>query len=125
MTISPSQRPAVWVGHVVMMARDVPASREFLVKLGMRPLEHADGFAILELRGGTHLVLLASEEASPGPAPFDLMVEDLDATHVHFVEQGLEPSVIQSGEIHRSFNVVDPSGHEITFNSTHVSDQPV
>ena len=37
--------------------------------------------AIFELRGGTHLVLIAKSEIVPGDAPFDLMVEDLRTTH--------------------------------------------
>ena len=41
-----------------------------------------DGDAIvLELRGGTHLVLTPGEQLASGPAYFDLMVDDLDAAH--------------------------------------------
>ncbi len=53
------------------------------------------------------------------------MVEDLDATHRHLSEMGMSPSGISEGQIHRSFTLRDPSGHELTFNSSHVSDQPV
>ncbi len=118
-------RPPVWIGHVTMQTRDIAESNKFMVELGMRPIVDGEGFAVLELRGGTHLVLLASEEPLSGTAPFDLMVEDLDATHGDLSERGLSPSEITRGKIHDSFTVRDPSGMDVKFNSTHVSDQPV
>jgi catechol 2,3-dioxygenase-like lactoylglutathione lyase family enzyme len=118
-------RPPVWVGHVTMQTTSVADSNTFMVELGMRPIVQGDGFAVLELRGGTHLVLLPSEDPLSGAAPFDLMVEDLDATHRALCERGLSPSEIGRGEIHDWFTIRDPSGLDVTFNSTHVSDQPV
>lgn len=117
-------RPAVWVGHVTMQTSDIAASNRFMVDLGMRAIVDGEGFAVLELRGGTHLVLLGVEGPLSGSAPFDLMVEDLDATHRDFAERGLAPSAISRGNIHDSFTIRDPSGLDIQFNSTHVSDQP-
>ena len=119
------ERPAVWVGHVSLPTRSVSETREFMIGLGMRPIAQGDDFAVLELRGGTHLVLLRSEDFTPGPAPFDLMVEDLDAVHQRFRAQGLAPSEIEVGRIHRSFRITSPCGHTIVFNSSHVSDLPV
>lgn len=119
------QRPAVWVGHVTMKANRIEESNDFLVTLGLRPIVLEDGIAVLELRGGTHLVLLQTDGALSGAAPFDLMVDDLEATHKRLTESGLSPSTVVAGKIHRSFTVQDPSGHDITFNSSHVSDRPV
>lgn len=119
------ERPAVWVGHITLPTPDVAATREFMVELGMRPIAQGDDFAVLELRGGTHLVVLAAPEPAPGPAYFDLMVDDLEATHARLRSRGLGPSPIEAGRIHRSFEVVAPSGHTIVFNSSHVSDRPV
>lgn len=119
------ERPRVWVGHVTLPTPDLPGTREFMVKLGMRPIAEGDGFAVLELRGGTHLVLLPAAERGSGAAYFDLMVEDLDATRDELARRGFVPSEIQPGAIHRSFTVVAPSGHTLKFNSSHVSDQPV
>ena len=119
------ERPQAWVGHVTLPTPDLPTTRDFMVQLGMRPIADGDDFAVLELRGGTHLVLLPSVELASGSAYFDLMVDDLDATHDHLQTLGLAPSKIQSGTIHRSFTVSAPSGHTITFNSSHVSDKPV
>ncbi len=118
-------RPPVWVGHISLTTHCLPESHDFMVSLGMRPIFKGDGFAVLELRAGTHLILNESEEIEPGPAPFDLMVDDFDATHRRLTDLGLAPSEISEGRIHRSFTVRDPSGHTITFNSSHVSQQPV
>ena len=118
-------RPPVWIGHVTMQTRSIPDSHKFMLELGMRAIADGEGFAVLELRGGTHLVLLPAEGLLSGPAPFDLMVEDLDATHEELSGRGLSPGEISRGTIHDSFTVRDPSGLDITFNSTHVSDLPV
>ena len=118
-------RPPLWVGHITMQTNSIAESNKFMIDLGMRPIDEGDGYAVLELRGGTHLVLLRSEEPLSGAAPFDLMVENLDATHRDLAARGLSPSPIERGKIHDSFTVRDPSGLDVPFNSTHVSDQPV
>ena len=98
----------------------------FMRKLGMRPIVHRAEVAVLELRGGTHLVLLANADITPGDARFDLMVEDLNTTHEQYVELGLEPTPIERiSPEHEGFKVREPSGHVITFYSNHVSGQPV
>jgi catechol 2,3-dioxygenase-like lactoylglutathione lyase family enzyme len=122
---SKDERPRVWVGHVTLPTPDLPTTREFMVQLGMRPIAQGDDFAVLELRGGTHLVLLPAAEPGSGSAYFDLMVDDLEATHERLERLGLAPSEIRVGPIHRSFTVQSPSGHAVTFNSSHVSDEPV
>ncbi len=118
-------RPSVWIGHVTMGSSRLDESWDSMIQLGMRAIFRNDEVGVLELRGGTHLVLLPTEQELSGLAPFDLMVEDLDATHKELVEKGLEPSEIERGQIHDSFMVRDPSGLDVKFNSTHVSDQPV
>ncbi len=122
-----NQRPSVWVGHVTLKTNDIAKSRAFMMQLGLRPIKHGGDFAVLELRGGTHLVLSRSDEAIPSgvSAPFDLMVDDLEESHRRYGELGLCPSEIKKGRVHSSFTVVDPSGHEITINSSHVSGRPV
>jgi catechol 2,3-dioxygenase-like lactoylglutathione lyase family enzyme len=115
------------VGHVVLSTADVAAGNTFWTDAGMRPLASGEGFAVLELRGGTHLVLVAADAkvAAGTPCSFDLMVEDVDETHARYEGLGFGPSSIARGEIHDSFTVVDPSGYVVTVNSSHVSDQPV
>ena len=118
-------RPPVWVGHVSMATSTLTESQTFMEQIGMRPMFRNESVAIFELRGGTHLVLVADENARAGDAPFDLMVEDLDETHADFAERGLSPSPIERGRIHASFTVTEPGGGRITVNSTHVSSLPV
>ncbi len=126
-TESDDPRPPVWIGHVIMAVPDVAKANEFWTAAGMRHIESGDAFAVLELRGGTHLVLLASEEpvAAGARAPFDLMVEDIDAARARYSELGLAPSELERGKIHDSFTLTDPSGTLVTVNSSHVSDRPV
>ena len=118
-------RPPVWVGHVSMRTNVIDQSHAFMVSLGLRPVGKGEDVAVLELRGGTHLVLLRTDQPLSGTAPFDLMVEDLEATHTRLAELGFSPSPIASGRIHRSFTVRDPSGQDVAFNSNHVSGRPV
>ena len=119
------QRPPVWVGHVAMYTPRVTESSEFMQLVGMRLVASGDEFAVLEMRGGTHLVLTTDAESKLIKGSFDLMVEDLDATHEHFTQLGLEPGEIERGQIHDCFELREPGGTMITFNSSHVSQLPV
>ena len=64
--------------------------------IGMRTIFPGPGVAVFELRGGTHLVVIAKDKVAAGDAPFDLMVEDLHATHRQFTALGLEPTPIEA-----------------------------
>jgi len=111
---------------VVLETNRLEETESFMRKLGMRPIVKRAEVAVLELRGGTHLVLLPKPEVAPGAARFDLMVEDLRATHERFTSLGLEPTPIErTSPEHESFSVREPAGHIITFYSNHVSGQPV
>ena len=120
-----STRPPVWVGHIGMYTQRLAESSEFMQLVGMRIIAAGDGFAVLELRGGTHLVLTTDPESSLIKGSFDLMVEDLDATHAYFTDLGLAPGEIERGQIHDCFEVREPGGTSITFNSSHVGELPV
>jgi catechol 2,3-dioxygenase-like lactoylglutathione lyase family enzyme len=116
-------RPAVWIGHAVLSVSDVNRSADFWASLGMREVERNPHVAVLELRGGTHLVLVPStppRNVEGGDAPFDLMVEDVDATHGQWRARGLDVSAIERGRIHSAFTVRDPDGYLVTVNSSHV-----
>ena len=119
------QRPPVWVGHVVLETDRLQETEMFMRALGMRPIFLGNDIDVLELRGGTHLVLKAIGKVIPGEASFDLMVDDLKFTRQQFVDRGLAPSPIHEGKIHRSFTVREPAGNKITFNSSHVSGRMV
>ena len=114
------ERPAVWIGHAVLPVRDLERAAAFWRELGMRDIERNENVAILELRGGTHLILVPGTPPTDADAPFDLMVEDIDAAHARYTKAGLDPSPIEHGRIHSAFTVVDPSGYRVTVNSSHV-----
>jgi hypothetical protein len=112
------ERPPVWVGHIVVNATDRAEATRFYLDLGMREIEINDQVSVLELRGGTHLVVVGGDPAAD--APFDLMVDDIDGAHEKWAELGMEPSSIERGRIHDKFFLTDPSGTRITINSSHV-----
>jgi catechol-2,3-dioxygenase len=119
-------RPPVWIGHVVLETNRLAETEQFMRTIGMRSVVQRPEVAVLELRGGTHLVLTPRTGAVPGDAPFDLMVEDLEATHQRFVDLGLDPTPIGTASAnHRTFSVREPAGNVITFFSNHVSGNPV
>ena len=119
-------RPPVWVGHVVLETNRLEETAQFMRSIGLRPIVQRPDVAVLELRGGTHLVLVAKPEAVAGEASFDLMVEDLQATHQHFIGLGLAPTPIETvSDTHERFLVREPGGSIISFFSNHVSGQPV
>ena len=124
---TPDQRPPVAIGHVRLNVSDVGAAARWLEMVGLRPIVTRAELAVLELRGGTHVVLRHVEQPpEPGTgAPFDLMVDDVDATHRDYAAKGLSPSPIRRGRIHDSFEVAGPSGWAFTVNSSHASGQPI
>lgn len=120
--MSEDPRPAVWIGHVVLETSRLPETERFMLAVGMRSVVRRADVAVLELRGGTHLVLIGNPDAVASEASFDLMVEDLEATHRRFIELGLEPGAIGSAPPnHQTFKVQEPSGHVVTFFSNHVT----
>ncbi len=125
----PDSRPGVAIGHVDLLVTNVPQAVDYFVQLGMRPIHHDQDFAVLELRGGTHLVL---ENPEPGEAvafgqtpPFDLMVENIQAAHQRSEELGMKPSEIETGRIHDNFYLEGPDGYKIRVTSSHTSNRPV
>ena len=113
------------MGHIELHTNQLDASDRCMQKIGLRPIFRNESVSILELRGGTHLVLVEDNDHRPGEADFDLMVEDIDVTYKQFQELDLNVSEMQRGTIHDSFTLVEPGGNSIRVNSTHVSDQPV
>ncbi|OLT61820.1 VOC family protein [Moorena bouillonii] len=114
------ERPPIWIGHVSINVSDFKKSLDFFEFVGMRKVAEFQELAVLELRGGTHLVLRNKPEAAPGQASFDLMVDDLKAQQVALQEAGYAPSEIREGRIHSVFDVSEPSGNTISFYDSHV-----
>ena len=117
-----TQRPDIWVGHVDMRTARLKESNAFMEQAGLRPIIQNSEVAVLEFRGGTHIVLFQDDNAEAADARFDFMVEDLDATYARFQDLGLPVSEIKTSRVHRSFVVTEPGGNRIVVNSTHVED---
>lgn len=120
-------RPPVAIGHVSLRVTDVPQATEYFVALGLRLIHQSPTFTVLELRGGTHLVLRVAEAAIPSgtKAPFDLMVDDVVKARQQYGEVGMSPSEIETGTVHRWFTIVGPDGYEITITSSHAGNRAV
>ncbi len=120
-------RPAVAIGHVVHAVPDVPAEADWLEALGVRPIVRQADFAVMELRGGTHIVLTRADEpiAAGAEAPFDFIVDDVDAMRDHCAAQGFRPGRMARGRIHDRFELSDPAGYRVTILSSHAGTRPV
>jgi catechol 2,3-dioxygenase-like lactoylglutathione lyase family enzyme len=122
-------RPAVGIGHVSLRVSDVARAESFYRSLGMRPIMKNEGMAILEMRGGTHLLLFgAKRKPSSGPVrSFDLMIDDLPALRGTLLKAGMDVSAVGQDERggHLFFSVKDPDGHILTIYSSHAGDRDV
>ena len=114
------QRPPIWVGHISLNVSDFTKSLQFFLLLGMQKVALFPGGAVLELRGGTHLVLNKRFNNTSGKAEFDLMVEDLKTQRSLLQEAGYSPTPIKKGMLHSTFEVTEPSGNILKFFDTHV-----
>ena len=134
--------PPVAIGHVAMTVGELESSYRFYVDLGLRTIGKSDGMAILELRGGTHLLLFqrggSDEAGDDGPfdqapaAALDLMIagrseEDLAAFRDRLVKGGHAPDPILGQRFfgHYVFKARDPDGAEVTVSTSHASNQPI
>jgi hypothetical protein len=115
------------VGHVRLPATDVAAAERWLQSVGLRPIFADNNFAVLELRGGTHVVVRKVDHppAAGAAAPFDLMVDDIEAARRDYAGKGLAPSEISRGRIHDSFHLMGPDGYDFTVTSSHAGGRAV
>lgn len=120
-------RPRVAVGHVILETDRMEATARFMQVLGMRSVFIGPHVSVLELRGGTHLILMARPSVVAGNAPFDLMVDNLQATHAHLTSAGLAPGPIEPRPAidHEVFTLREPAGHVITVFSSHTAGRAV
>ena len=88
------KRPPIAVGHVRLPVKNVLTTSSFLQKLGLRRIFDKDTIAILELRGGTHLILEKSRNRTkPGTqAPVDFMVDDVKKARAKYAKMGMKPT---------------------------------
>ena len=121
--------PPIAIGHVTLRVSDVGPAADFYRALGLRPILKREELAILELRGGTHLVLFRAEgRPKAGPVrAFDFMVEDVEAAHAAMRSAGVEGTAIDEDHIagHLWYEVTDPDGHVLRVFSSHTEGRPV
>jgi catechol 2,3-dioxygenase-like lactoylglutathione lyase family enzyme len=128
------------VAHLVFKVADLNSSCEFYSNLGMPPFFTDEEIAIIELRGGTHLILLSVDSmAGEGIADsltgqfhvrfserFDLMIEGKGLDELKKYRSALISRGIAAGEIpdktffgHHLFCTKDPDGNGITIYTSH------
>ena len=128
------------VAHLVFKVADLESSCEFYSNLGIPPFAIEERVAIIELRGGTHLLLLEVDQlAGEGIAEsltgqfherfaeqFDLMIKGKGLNELKKYRSKLINRGIAAGEIpdetffgHHLFCVKDPDGNGITIYTSH------
>ena len=120
-------RPPVAIGHIRLPVADVKVVNDYFELLGLRPIFMGDRISVMELRGGTHLILAKSDDEiqSGTMAPFDLMVDDIDGAKEDYSGKGFETSDISRGSIHDSFVLNVPDSYAIKINSSHAGKRAV
>ena len=138
--------PAAAFGHFVMKVSDVDTSYQFYTKLGLRPIGRFPDVAIIELRGGTHLLLFNKNDELPFPLipsqvgqrggfsneRLDLMIDsksrsDLELYRTTLMKDGLSVDDIAPDQFfgHYYFQLADPDGNGITVYTSHTGELPV
>jgi catechol-2,3-dioxygenase len=128
------------VAHLVFKVVDLKRSCQFYSNLGIPPFFTDDEVAIIEVRGGTHLILLSVDSmAGEGIAEsltgqfhtrfseqFDLMIEGKGLDELKNYRSEIINRGIAAGEIpdetffgHHLFCTKDPDGNGITIYTSH------
>jgi catechol-2,3-dioxygenase len=128
------------VAHLVFKVADLKSSCQFYSNLGIPPFAVDEEGAIIELRGGTHLILLpANQLAGQGIAEsltgqfherfserFDLMIkgkglDDLKQYRLELISRGVAAGEIPDETFygHHLFCIKDPDGNGITVYTSH------
>ena len=132
-------KPEVAIGHLVMHVADAVRSAEFYSKLGLRIVAKQPRMSLVELLGGTH-ILLSDEKAAWENMPasrigakapdrkedFELMIsggsrEDLEEYRDSLGKRGLVPKPIEDEMYHGHyvFQILDPDGNTVTIYTSH------
>src|ERR1700723_1928550 len=128
------------VAHLVFKVADLKSSCKFYSNLGIPPFFTDEEVAIIELRGGTHLILLSVDsmagesiaESLTGQfherfsEQFDLMIkgkslDELQAYRLELVSRGIAVGELSDETFfgHRLFCIKDPDGNGITIYTSH------
>ena len=135
--------PPLAIGHLSLTVADLDASYRFYADLGLRTFQRDAAMAIMELRGGTHLLLFKRGGPADGvddDSPFDgakavsvdLMIagrsrEELEAFRGRLAAGGHAADPIPDRRFfgHYVFKARDPDGNDVTVSTSHASDLPV
>jgi catechol 2,3-dioxygenase-like lactoylglutathione lyase family enzyme len=138
--------PVAALAHFVMKVRNIEATYRFYSGLGLRALDTFPGLAIVELRGGTHLLIFQKDDDQAsalhdghvgqrpefGSEKLDLMIvghtkAQLELYRAGLIDKGYSPSAIADGVLygHHFFSMQDPDGNGVTFYTSHCGDKPV
>ena len=128
------------VAHLVFKVADLKRSCQFYSDLGIPPFAIDGKVALIELRGGTHLLLLEVDQLAGGDVAesvtgqfhkrfseqFDLMIKGKDLNELEKYRLELISRGIAAGEIpdetffgHHLFCIKDPDGNCITIYTSH------
>jgi len=128
------------VAHLVFKVADLKSSCQFYSNLGIPPFFTDEETAIIELRGGTHLILLSVDSmAGEGIAEsltgqfhkrfseqFDFMIdgkglEELKKYRLELISRGIAVGEIPNETFfgHHLFCTKDPDGNGITIYTSH------
>jgi catechol-2,3-dioxygenase len=128
------------VAHLVFKVADLKSSCQFYSNLGMPPFFIEEKVAIIELRGGTHLLLLEVDQPDGEDIAesltgqfhkrfserFDLMIQGKGLNELKKYRLELISRGIAAGEIpnemfygHHLFCIKDPDGNGITIYTSH------
>ena len=138
--------PSAAIAHFVMKVKDVESSYAFYQGLGLRGIDKFPEMAIIELRGGTHLLLAAKDAPMAGALhasrvgqrpdfiseKIDLMIAghtraDLEKYRAELMANGYSPADIAEAPLygHDYFSMLDPDGHGVSVYTSHCGDKPV
>ena len=138
--------PAAALGHFVMKVANLGASYQFYADLGLRQVGIFPDVAIIELRGGTHILLFPENDEAPFTVTsshvgqrgaffnehLDLMIGgktrgDLEAYRAILLKNGIHAGEIPQQRFfgHDYFHLADPDGHGITVYTSHAGEAPV
>ena len=130
--------PELAVAHLVFKVADLKTSCQFYSNLGLPPFFIEEKVAIVELRGGTHLLLLEGDQLADMAESvtgqfhkrlaeqFDLMIKGKGLNELKQYWLDLISRGIAAGEIpdemfygHHLFSIKDPDGNGITIYTSH------
>jgi catechol 2,3-dioxygenase-like lactoylglutathione lyase family enzyme len=128
------------VAHLVFKVADLKSSCQFYSNLGIPPFAIDEEGAIIELRGGTHLILLSVDQLAGESVAesltgqlhkrfseqFDLMIkgkglDELKKYRLELISRGIAAEEIPDETFfgHHLFCIRDPDGNGITIYTSH------